>query len=354
MEIMNEYWSSYLINVKDSAISDNTPLPTIDQLRKKILIKVKYTPPPHAPEPAASSQATTKYEDSSEDEFEAVSVDKGKIIPALGRLGVYTRASHFSHFDQPEAKVPTHVFSLSEKKIASVHAKEPGKLFQHNKNYLMRVFPKGLRVASSNLDPAVSWRLGVQMAALNWQYVNEGTMINHAMFDGSKGYVLKPPGYRDAPGDHAAAIEVGTLDLLIEVFAGQNLGPRGKKLRACIRCELHVEQGLDRKSTDFSTDAKAKEGEYKRYTATAKEGRDPDFGGQKLEFRGIRATSDDLAFVRMKVMDDESFQRDELVAWASFRLKRLRSGVRLVHVYDTEGKLTDGRLLVRVTKRFSS
>lgn len=50
-------------------------------------------------------------------------------------------------------------------------------------------------------------------------------------------------------------------------------------------------------------------------------------------------------------MDDE-FGRDDLAAWACFRLDRLQTGYRLIHLFDAEGVQSKGVLLVRVTKNF--
>lgn len=50
-------------------------------------------------------------------------------------------------------------------------------------------------------------------------------------------------------------------------------------------------------------------------------------------------------------MDDE-FGRDDLAAWACFRLDRLATGFRLIHLFDAQGVQSKGVLLVRVTKKF--
>lgn len=50
----------------------------------------------------------------------------------------------------------------------------------------------GLRVSSSNQEPAVFWRNGAQLVALNWQKFDLGMMQNEALFNGSGGMVLKP------------------------------------------------------------------------------------------------------------------------------------------------------------------
>lgn len=132
VEIMKEEWGSYLV-VPEKPADDETPLPTLESLRNRILIKVKYS----APETVAKKKASAKQsggdaegESSSEDEQAEA---KGHIIPELGCLGIYTRSYHFHNFDQPEAKVPTHVFSLSEKKLIATHKRDASALFRHNK-----------------------------------------------------------------------------------------------------------------------------------------------------------------------------------------------------------------------------
>lgn len=102
----------------------------------------------------------------SADEDANAAVKKGNIIEKLSKLGIFTRAFHFHDFDQPEASIPTHVFSLSEGKLLTACEEQPDKLFQHNLNHFLRAFPKGTRLTSSNLDPAPFWRFGIQMVRL--------------------------------------------------------------------------------------------------------------------------------------------------------------------------------------------
>jgi len=55
---------------------------------------------------------------------------------------------------------------------------------------------------------------------------------------------------------------------------------------------------------------------------------------------------------RIKVVNDESMMKDELLAWACFRLDRLGEGVRMMHLYDAESKPCKGKIMVRVEKSF--
>lgn len=120
VDIMRSAWKGMLL--EDSLVSkDVSQLPPPEALRRKILIKVKYTPPqrkqkqqesgtydsdseageasdtedqenhPGAPEPSTSDAASTK----------AKKPKKKKIIDSLSEMGIYTRSCHFSNFDQP-------------------------------------------------------------------------------------------------------------------------------------------------------------------------------------------------------------------------------------------------------------
>lgn len=222
VQIMEQEWGSLLLERKSPDAprtkTDDIPsilpaaLPSPGSLRNKIIIKVKYAPTPSSP---GQRGITTE-----NDENGAADVDRGlsdklaniatttstanaispspsidvsipgtpaaagaakkapKIIQALSQLGIYTQGVSFKSLTQPEADLPTHVFSLSEKTLLEVHAKHGLALFNHNRRFFMRAYPSGLRIGSSNPDPACFWRKGVQIAALNWQNCDKGMMLN--------------------------------------------------------------------------------------------------------------------------------------------------------------------------------
>ena len=82
-------------------------------------------------------------QNSDEEESQVEPAKKGKICEALGKLGIYTRSCHFHSFEQPEAKIPTHVFAISEKKLLSLVEEQPAALHKHNKSFFLRAYPKG-------------------------------------------------------------------------------------------------------------------------------------------------------------------------------------------------------------------
>lgn len=321
VEIMKSIWRDFLIPLP---APDCKALPSPESLRRKILVKVKYTDPKKTaaqlqPGKDAVSSARDGSSSSASENEELHAADdrkkkdkKSSIVPSLSSLGVYTRAYHFKSLTAPEATLPTHVFSLSENKLMEVHASYGPTLFSHNRNYLMRAFPSGMRVRSDNLDPSVFWRKGVQMVALNWQRWDEGMMLNEGMFGGSNGYVLKPNGYlgklsssattglsRESQAD---AIAHRTLTLSIEIFAAQNIplplgDTRPSGFHPYVKCELHVEKPAERTGEPIEGGGKAKEGEYKWRGRTMK-GTDVDFGAEKVEFKEIAGVVEELSFLR--------------------------------------------------------
>ncbi|KAI9874385.1 MAG: hypothetical protein M1830_009802 [Pleopsidium flavum] len=319
VDIMKEVWSGLLVDQPLSGAEPEEKLPSPGELRRKILVKVKYVAPKRSDAPPALQHVrSTSSSSVSEDDDVLPSGEKkkksGKMLDALSRLGIYTRSYHFSKLSQPEATIPTHVFSLSEKALMEVHQSQGPTLFSHNRHYLMRAYPSGLRVSSSNLDPSIFWRKGVQMVALNWQKWDEGMMLNEGMFAGEGGWVLKPKGYRgsDRPQREAAiseesqanAIVHKTFDLIVTVCAGQAIPlPTGddsaKGFHPYVKCELHVEKPEERTGAPIEGGGNSKDGEYKRRTKK-KQGIEPDFDGEKLEFIGIPGVVEELSFMRFE------------------------------------------------------
>ncbi|KAJ5335180.1 hypothetical protein N7452_007583 [Penicillium brevicompactum] len=351
VDIMKEAWKGMLVDTQPA----DGKLPSLADLKRKILIKTKGLPL-NGDDANADSEETLTPQNSEENSSGQQPPKPSKVLGALADLAVYTRAYHFSHFDQPEAKVPVHVFSLSEKAAREAHINNRDALFEHNRTSLMRIYPYAFRVTSSNLDPTFYWRRGAQLVALNWQSLDKGMMLNHGMFVGSHGWRLKPSGFRRS--DHETnPIERRNLLLSLEIYAAQDLSlPLGdhseKGFRPYVTCQLHVEEpegevAPDRDDASSDTEKTS----YKRCTKSSS-GRNPDFECQKLEFPLVTGIVEDLSFLRFKIKDDE-IGRDPLAAWACIRLDRLREGYRLVHLHDCSGEKTGGVLLVKVEKQIT-
>jgi hypothetical protein len=156
---------------------------------------------------------------------------------------------------------------------------------------------------SSNLNPSVFWRAGVQIVALNWQRWDGGMMQNEAMFAGTSGWVLKPPGYRSTSNEatQVTAIPHHNLDLSVEFFAGQNIpmppGDDPKDFKPYIKVELHVEKPEERSSEAIPGGGKGTKGDFKKKTKTYRTP-NPDFGREVVKFDGVRGVTEELTFVR--------------------------------------------------------
>ncbi|RAL64841.1 hypothetical protein DID88_001437 [Monilinia fructigena] len=383
VDIMKEEWAGLLLESPFESCNPEERVPRLDELLNKILVKVKKAPEAkdvsgstndltNTLSPASTDTLEKKSSNtlvpvisrkdadsgqSSSDDDRGSSKKKAKICDNLSKLGIYTHSEHFVSFDVKAATKPSHIFSVGEKVILELHAEKREQMFAHNRDFFMRAFPAGSRFDSSNLDPSVCWRKGIQMVALNWQTLDEGMMLNEGMFAGSRGWILKPPGYRseDATSDACAAIPYKTLDLKISIFAGQQIpfpeGETEKGFHPYVKCELHVESQQELDGQPIENGGKAKEGEHKHKTAY-KSGSKPDFEGETLHFEGIRNVVEELSFLRFKI-EDANYSKDELAAWACIRLDRVQQGYRLIPLKDVKGNPTEGLLLVKIEKVLS-
>ena len=314
VEIMKDTWKNMLIL---SAREESLELPCPGDLLDRILVKVKNTASSKetsSPSTITNARSTTSASESDDqssgEKSDARKKKKSAIISTLGALGVYMRGYHFKSLGAPEALIPTHVFSLSEKKLLELHQSNGLTLFSHNRNFMMRAFPSGTRISSSNLDPSLFWRKGVQMVALNWQKWDEGMMLSEGMFAGSGGWILKPVGYRGdrvsekKPGyeSQANAMPRKILDLKVVLYAAQEIplptsDMKPERFHPYVKCELHVERPEERSGEPIEGGGRSREGQYKRRSKTSK-GSEPDFGGEAMVFLGIPDVVEELSFVR--------------------------------------------------------
>ncbi|EGO18883.1 hypothetical protein SERLADRAFT_480572 [Serpula lacrymans var. lacrymans S7.9] len=123
---------------------------------------------------------------------------KIKMSFAVVSLLVYTVGVKCRGINKKEHYAPEHLFSLSESTANKILKQGMLDLIKHNRTHLVRIYPKGLRLNSTNYEPHRYWSAGAQLVAINWQTFDLGYMINHAMFqrNGRSGYVLKPAALR--------------------------------------------------------------------------------------------------------------------------------------------------------------
>lgn len=290
------------------------------------------------------------------------------IITVLGELGVYSAGLKFNGFDDPKAKTYNHIFSFMEKTFDG-HCKtqeEKRAMAKHNMRYLMRIYPNGWRVASTNFDPLKYWRRGVQMVALNWQTHDLGMQLNDAMFaggEGESGYVLKPLELREIRMLPTLPAEAGVehikrerknVTFSIDMISAQQLMrpkwlPSHRSVDPYIEFEVYHadDKSLENRGVvgEGGLDASSKNGSslsvpHRRRTQIIKEnGFNPVFD-KKFNFH-LTTKYPDLVFVRWSVKcsrDGNSYnEKDAALATYTAKLSSLQEGYRTLPLLDTNG-----------------
>ncbi|KAG8224032.1 hypothetical protein J437_LFUL001109 [Ladona fulva] len=185
--------------------------------------------------------------------------------------------------------------SLNENTAKKLCRKQPLALLAHTETQLVRTYPAGMRIDSSNFNPTIFWAFGIQMVALNYQTEDPALHLNAAMFEqnGRCGYVRKPsvmwdrghmmyrrfnPWDKEFDGLHAA-----TLSLTI--LSGQFVCPGNLSASVCVEVELI---GLPADCCK------------QRSRVVPRNALNPIWGGDPLLFR---VSFRHLAFLRLSVID---------------------------------------------------
>lgn len=168
------------------------------------------------------SSSKSKDKDQEKDKDKDKDQEKVKMSVSLAALIVYTVGVKCRGFNKKEHYAVEHVFSLSERTANKILKESMGDLVKHNRSHVVRVYPNGTRLSSSNYEPHRYWASGTQLVAINWQTfgaflsfwfsqivysgssrlcyfdLDLGYVMNHAMFqrNGKSGYVLKPDALR--------------------------------------------------------------------------------------------------------------------------------------------------------------
>lgn len=113
VKIMRQVWGNMLVDspLRNDEMNDKLTLPCPADLKHRILVKVKYTPPEKAKKSKLQSTGSTTSvrsssvsSASSDDDNEPArsgKPKKRKMIEDLTQLGVYARSYHFKSFNQP-------------------------------------------------------------------------------------------------------------------------------------------------------------------------------------------------------------------------------------------------------------
>lgn len=302
-------------------------------------------------------EATSNSPSEDDCESEKDSTKKGttnSINPLLGALGIYSAGITFSGFDTPDAKTHNHIFSFKEKTFAknSTPGEKKRAMVIHNMRHMIRIYPDPWRIGSSNFNPVIYWKRGVQMVAMNWQTFDLGMQINQAMFDSGAdkcGYVLKPRALREIyKVDNGTELvhkrERTNVKVSIGVISAQqlmrpdNLGEK-RSLDPYVEVELILADNKEHKATSNGNSGQKTGAIHKLNTKIVKgNGFNPEFG-QTLDFPDVQTKYPELVFVRwiVRLADKEVSNKAPILATFTAKLSTLKQGYRTLPLLDHKG-----------------
>lgn len=345
----------------DNYINNLRDLPSPNDLRMKILLKVKKTSLSQnigLDETGKMVGLTTTTNTSMSEEADLLlsprkpsrfrSVSTRSVVDELSALGVYAQGIKFRNFLLPESKTFNHCFSLNEKAFNSVAKTESQRasLLKHNRKFLMRVYPHRMRLKSTNFIPLRFWTLGVQMVATNWQTNDIGQQINEAFFEGAKeiGYVLKPFNLRrpiiKLSLRLVPRIEVLRYNFEIRILSGRHLPQaEGYEMNPFVELEFFGEENIEWLHCSLRGPT----------SIVKNDGYNPVWNSR---YAGSVAVRESLIFLRLKVSSSRNARVIEEPKETCFfvcNMLRLKQGLRLLPLKDLNGNcLTNLQLLVHI------
>ncbi|KAK7276398.1 hypothetical protein RIF29_17537 [Crotalaria pallida] len=232
--------------------------------------------------------------------------------------------------------------SLSEQELEKVSVSHGPEIVRFTQKNILRVYPKGTRVNSSNYRPHIGWMYGAQMVALNMQGHGKSLWFMQGMFraNGGCGYVKKPK----------FLLERGPHN---ETFDPKRTLPVKKTLKV----KIYVGNGW---SSDFSKTHFDTFSPPDFYTKVCIVGVPADKANKKTkvipdnwfpvwnEEFDFPLSVPELALLRIEVREYDKHEKDDFGGQTCLPVSELRPGFRSVPLYDQKGqKLKSVKLLMR-------
>ncbi|XP_073130421.1 phosphoinositide phospholipase C 6-like isoform X2 [Henckelia pumila] len=232
--------------------------------------------------------------------------------------------------------------SLSEQTLERAAASYPMDVVRFSQKNILRVFPKGTRVTSSNFDPTIGWMHGAQMIAFNMQGYGKSLWTMHGMFrsNGGCGYVKKPDilmerGPNDVVFDPKIQLPVKkTLKVKVYMGDGWRLDFSHTHFDSFSPPDFYTKVQIIGVPADAA----------KRKTRIIED----DWGPYWDEEFTFPLSVPELALLRIEVREHDISDKDDFGGQTCLPIPELRPGIRAVPLHDKKGhKLKSVRLLMR-------
>ncbi|GAB2293227.1 Phosphoinositide phospholipase C 6, variant 2 [Dionaea muscipula] len=232
--------------------------------------------------------------------------------------------------------------SLSEQSLERAASNYGSHLVRFTQKNILRIYPKGSRIGSSNYQPMIAWTHGAQMVAFNMQGYDKCLWLMHGMFrsNGGCGYVKKPD-FLTLKGPNN------------EVFDPK--APQQVKKTLKVRVYMGDGWQMDFSKTHFDTFSPPD-----FYTKLYIVGVAADCAKNKTkiieddwapvwdEEFSFPITVPELALLRIEVREYDMSEKDDFGGQTCLPVSELKPGVRAIPLFDRKGKkLQSARLLVR-------
>lgn len=236
--------------------------------------------------------------------------------------------------------------SLSETKLEKVTEEFPELVVKFTQRNILRVYPAGNRVNSSNYDPTAAWIHGAQMVAQNMQGYGKELWQAHGKFrgNGGCGYILKPK------------------YLLEDLPNGKPFNPSAPgDTKMILKVKVMTTMGWDKAFPKYHFDLFSPPDFFTRLLVT---GVPADVAKWKTsviddvwephwnEDHEFYLKCPELALLRIEVRDHDEESQDEFEGQACLPMHEIKDGYRCVQMYDKKGSVLKGvKMLFHFQKR---
>ncbi|CAH9147476.1 unnamed protein product [Cuscuta epithymum] len=207
---------------------------------------------------------------------------------------------------------------------------------------ILRVYPKGMRVTSSNFNPMLGWIHGAQMVAFNMQGYGKSLWLMHGMFrsNGGCGYVKKPQFLLERHPNGEVFDPKVTLPVKLTLKVNVYLGDGWRLDFSHTHFDSYSPPDFYTKVYIIGVGADS----GKRKTRIIEDEWVPKWG-EEFEFP---LTVPELALLRIEVREYDMSEKDDFGGQTCLPVSELRPGIRSVSLHDKKGeKLKSVRLLMR-------